>query len=90
MAAIAIGLPEAIVPPRSEEPFSGSIIIAGDASIQLCGRMGTKIAILSGHYLDILTKAIANEVDTQDAQPPEKAGAVGGNRTHMGAGPGGF
>jgi hypothetical protein len=47
-------------------------------------------AILSGHYMDTKAKPMAKWVDTQNAQAPEKVGDGGGNRTHMGARPGGF
>jgi len=47
-------------------------------------------AILGGHFLDTSAKPMVKGVDTQNAQTPEKYGAGGGARTHMGARPGGF
>jgi integrase len=46
--------------------------------------------VFGGHYMDTGAKSMDKGVDTQNVQPLEKHGAGGGNRTHMGARPGGF
>jgi len=39
------------------------------------------------HCVDTKPKPMAKVVDKRNAQGPEKIGAVGGNRTHMGERP---